>query len=186
MNVWGFNIKLLMLLSSFMACILLSGCGDGSSSWYSFINIDGYSLKIEDDIKLEKVPLKVDDSEDIVGLYQEVWDDVDYRDSLLIAQKYSRWVGVNVFVKENLDVLESQGLTLDNKKRTQISFKKNDEIVNAVLMEYEIVEWLISDIPTVYISQLFIPNEDIIELMSFTTEDSYSRSLMSNAFKNVN
>lgn len=144
-------------------------------------------FEIEKNIKvdLEKVQLKSDDAEDIIDLFQEVWNDVSFRDSLLIAERYAQWLWTNAFAQDNIDILEEHWLELSNMNKTQIRLQKGDEEMNLVLVEYEITNWLIPEIPVLYISQLFIPYDNDIIMMSFITEDSSSRSSVSSMFKDI-
>ena len=128
---------------------------------------------------------ETDDLSEIVDLYQEEWDDILYRDSLLIAQKYSQWLWINTFAQENLDVLEDQWLVLSNIDKKQIIIEKEWEKVNIVLVEYEIIEWLIPEIPRLYLSQLFIPEWGNVWLVSFITENLSSRNIVSKAFQRI-
>ena len=148
------------------------------------VNVGSFELEYAWNVKLSKVPLKTDDLGEIIDLYQEEWDDVWYRDSLLIAQKYSQ-LGVNAFAQENLDTLEDNNLTLSNINKKQILFEKDWKDVNAVLLEYEITEWFVEEIPKLYISQLFVPEWSMMLLMSFITENQSSRNNMSNVFKQI-
>ena len=70
-------------------------------------------------------------------------------------------------------------------KKTQIWLERYGEIINAVLVEYEITEWLINEIPPLYVSQIFIPDENNMVLMSFITEDQSSHLNASTMFKNI-
>lgn len=144
-------------------------------------------FEIEKNIKvdLEKVQLKSDDAEDIIDLFQEVWNDVSFRDSLLIAERYAQWLWTNAFAQDNIDILEEHWLELSNMNKTQIRLQKGDEEMNLVLVEYEITNWLIPEIPVLYVSQLFIPYDNDIIMMSFITEDSSSRSSVSSMFKDI-
>ena len=122
--------------------------------------------------------------DEIIDLYQEVWNDW-YRDSLLIAEKYSYWLWANAFSQDNIDTLKNQWLTLSDIKKTQIWLEKDWKKINAVLVEYKITSWLVEDIPLLYVSQLFIPNNKNMLLMSFITENKSSRSSISDMFKNI-
>ena len=76
-------------------------------------------------------------------------------------------------------------MTLSNINKTQIWFKKAWEDINAVLVEYEITKWLIADIPLLYVSQLFVPKDYDMVLMSYITEDKQSHLNASKMFKNI-
>lgn len=169
----------------FLACVLLSWCwwDDNWSGGFS-LNVYWFYLNYGWGNGLERVALKTDDLDDIIDLYQEPWDNSDFKDSLLIAEKYSE-LWVNAFSQSNLDNLKEQWLTLSNIKRTQIWLKKYWKDINAVLVEYDIDEWFINEIPVLFVSQLFIPNGNNIVLMSFVTENKSSRSGASNMFKNI-
>lgn len=180
------NIKLCMFI-----CLLLpfalAWCGGSWDSGKKFtVNIAWYSLIYNWDVELWKVALMTDDLSEIIDLYQEVWDNIWYRDSLLIAEKYDQWLWINTFAQDNLDTLEEQWLTLADIKKTQIKLKKESENVNAVLVEYKITGWLINELPLLYVSQLFVPDNHNVELMSFITEDSLSHSSAVKMFKNIN
>ena len=181
------NLKLLTVLSISSICFVLCWCGsDWGSDGKYVTSVAWYNLMYNWDVNLWKVALKTDDLNEITSLYQEIWDNVWYRDSLLIAEKYSQWLGVNAFAQDNLDTLEKQWLTLSDVKKTQITLKKKSENINAVLVDYKIVEWFIEEVPLLYISQLFIPDGYNIELVSFITEDSSSHSSAVNMLKNIN
>ena len=185
-NNWKKNLNSSLLLVWFLFSFLLSWCWGSWSSNGSFSeNIYGYDLKFNGNVKLERVWLKSDDLDEITELFQEVWDDVWYRDSLLIAIKFAQWLWVNAFSQDNLDTLEEQWLTLSNVKKSQIWLKKNGKNINCVLVEYEIIKWLISEFPLLYVSQLFIPKDKDIILMSFITESKSSHSNAVNMFKNI-
>ena len=181
------NLKLSYLVFIILPCffVLLAWCWSSWSDEKSKLNISDFVLECEWNVELEKVPLNNDDLDEIIDLYEEVWDNLKYRDSLLVAQKFSKWLWINAFVQENLDVLEDYDLTVSNIHKTQIQIKKDDKKLNSVLVDYEISEWFIPDIPLLYISQLFILSWDNVLLFSFTTEDSWSRNNMSNSFKNI-
>lgn len=176
-----------MLLVVCVLCgFLLVWCWDGGGGKNTLdIDVWGVTLNYVWNVELSKVNLKIDDIDEIVDLYQEVWDDVWYRDSLLIAKKYNQWLWINAFVQENLDVLEDHELVLSNINKEQIAPQINWKETNAVLVEYEIVEWFVEEIPRLYISQLFIPDWNMVLLMSFITENSSSRNNMSKAFKQI-
>jgi len=184
-NIWKF-IKLFVSLFIGCLCFTLVWCWSG---WDGddgvVVNVAGYRLHYDWNVKLWKVPLKTDDLDEITELYQEVWDDVWYRDSLLIAEKYAQWLWVNTFAQENLDMLNEHWLTLSDIKKTQIWLKNSTWNVNAVLVDYKITEWFISSVPVLYVSQLFIPNKYNIKLISYITEDSSSHSYAVNMLKNI-
>ena len=186
MSIWKCNIKLLWILIGVIGCFSLIWCW-GSWTWDSnlSVNIYWFELNYNGKTNLEKVQLKTDDLDEIIDLYQEVWSEWEYKDSLLIAEKHAKWRWCNVFAQDNLDTLEDQWLSLSDVKKTQIKLEKYGEKVNAVLVEYEITKWLISDIPLLYVSQLFLPNDENMILMSFITEDQSSRDSVSNMFKNI-
>jgi len=164
---------------------LLVWCGGWSNKNELAFNVWDFELEYAWTAKLSKVALKTDDLGEIVDLYQEEWDDISYRDSLLIAQKYSQWLWINTFAQENLDVLEDQWLVLSNINKKQIITEREGEKINVVLVEYEIVEWLIPEIPRLYLSQLFIPDWSNVWLVSFITENLSSRNNVSRLFQRI-
>ena len=177
--------SLLLILLWVFACCTLIWCKSGNWQYRSEIHISSFDLIYNWNIKLENVPVKVDDREEIIGLYQEVWDNVEYRDSLLVAQKYSRWMWINAFVEDNLDILYAQWLLLSDIQKTQIWFEKIWEKMNAVLVEYKITEWFIEEIPILYVSELFVPDWENVILLSFISENQSSSVAASNMFKNI-
>ena len=180
------NLKLLWIVFGIFACFPLSWCWNSWSGDDIFsINEHWFNLNYNGNIKFERLQLKTNDLDEIIDLYQEAWDDLKYRDSLLFAEKYSQWLWANAFAQGNLDNLVAQWLTISGIKKIQISLKKYWENINMVLVEYEISKWLINDIPLLYVSQLFVPQGENILLMSFITEDKSSRSSVSNMFKNI-
>ena len=185
-KIWKFSPKLLWILLCIIVSFSLLWCGSTSttSNKETAININGFELNYKWNINLKSLPIKTDDYEWIVALYQEEWKNLKFRDSLLIAEKYSKY-WANAFVHDNLDIFKNYNLTLSNLKKKQIWFNKDWEKINAVLVEYEITEWLVSEIPALYISQLFIPKDNVITLMSFITENSLSRDYASDMFKNI-
>ena len=178
-KIWIFALGLLCLLSMW--------CGNKSSNVNNEIElfVSGFSVKYDGNVKLEKVYLNDSDLSEIIELYQETWSKIDYKDSLLVAEKYDQWLWVNAFVQQNLDSLEVQGLSLDNIKKTQIWINKKWNKIGGVLVEYEITKWFISSVPLLYMSQLFIPGNDSIILFSYMTESSSAHSYASNMLKNV-
>ena len=179
------NLRLLFLLS-ILSCFLLTWCWNNtSSSSQSSMSIAWYFLTYNWNIKLESLPIKNDDSKDIIAIYQEVWDNVTYRDSLLVAEAYSQWLWINAFAQNNLDALISNWLTLTDVKKTQIWIKRGGEKDNAVLVEYKITDWFVSSIPTLYVSQLFIPNTNSVILMSFMSDEAWASKSASDMFKNI-
>lgn len=180
------KLKVLCVVSGVCVFISLSWCWNSLSWEHVFsTNVYWFDLKYNGNIELERVQLKDDDLDEILDLYQEVWENVDYRDSLLIAEKYAQWLWPNAFVQDNIDTLKTQWLTVSNVEKTQIKLVKDKNKINLVLVEYEITKWLIEDIPLLYVSQLFIPDEENIILMSFITEDKSSHLSASNMFKNI-
>lgn len=177
---------------SFIVCLLfwvmLTWCGNSwniDSNWGFSIKNSWFSLEYNWNVELEWVLLNDEDLNEILALYQETWTNIDYKDSLLIAEKYSWWRGVNTFVQENLDMLEEQWLELDNIKKSQIPIVKNGEKINWVLVEYEIVEWFINKIPKLYISQLFVIQKENIILFSYITENRKACNYATEMFKNI-
>ena len=179
------NSKSFIFILWILTCFFLTWCWEMSGEYNYPLSFYWFILDYNWDVDIESVPLKKDDIKAISELYKEVWDDDSYKDSLLVAKTNSKWLGANVFSRENLETLEEQWLTIENVDRTQVSFKKSWERVNAVLAEYEIVEWLVTEVPRLYVSQLFVPKGNDIILMSYITEDKYSRTSASNMFKNI-
>lgn len=178
-------IKCLRVLFGLCTCIMLVWCWSNSDKNQTEINVWDFVLTYGSNIKLEKINVKNDDLGEIMELYQETWEDLDYKDSLLIAEKYSQWLGVLAFVQNNLDTLEEQWLTLKNIKKSQVSLDSLWKSKNAILLEYEITEWFIPEIPLLYLSQLFIPIDDNIILLSFMSENINVRNSASSMFKNI-
>ena len=178
-----FKWKILSILLIIFFCTILNWCW--SNEWVdstSYIWIKDYNLYYHGNIDLTKVLLKNDDLKEILGLYQEAGDNVWFRDSLLIAEKYNQWLWANAFADDNINTLKDQWLTVSDINKTQITLPKN---VNAVMVEYKITEWLISDIPMLYISQLFIPDWNAILLASYITESSKAHSYAKQMLINV-
>ena len=183
---WKGNLKLLWVMFVVFVWFSLTWCKDSWIWGDDFtLSIYWFDLEYNGNIRLEKVQLKTDDLDEIVDLYQEIWDSVEYRDSLLIAKKYAQWLWANAFVHDNLDILEEKWLVISDIRKTQVRLKKYWENVNAVLVEYKITEWLIDNIPQLYVSQLFIPKDYDMILMSFITENKSSYLSASNMFKNI-
>lgn len=177
-KLWIFVLGLL--------CFLIVWCGKSSSSSNQIdLSVWDFSVGYEGKVKLEKVYLNNSDLSEILELYQETWNNTDYSDSLLVAEKYDQWLWINAFVQQNLDTLEVQWLSIDNVKKTQIWINKKWKILNSVLVEYEITKWFISTVPRLYMSQLFIPQSDSVVLFSYMTENSSARSYASNMLKNI-
>ena len=170
----------------FAVCFLLTWCWSGwlgDTEFYE--NIYGIELNYNGNVKLERVWLKTDDLDEITDLFQEAWDNSDFRDSLLIAKKYSQGLLANAFSQDNLDALEKWWLELSNIKKTQIWLDKYWDKLVAVLVEYEIVWWFIDEVPLIYVSQLFVPKDDEMILMSYVTEDKSSHLNALDMFKNI-
>lgn len=181
--IWK-SLKILALIPILFLCFVLVWCGSDENYENQFtLNIAWYDLVYNWNVELWKVALMTDDLDEIIDLYQEVWDDVWYRDSLLIAEKYNLWLWINAFVQNNLDTLYERWLTISNLEKIQIWLNKNSE--NAVLVNYEIDGWFINEIPVLYVSQLFIPTGNNIELASFISEDVSSRWGAINMFKKI-
>jgi len=180
------NLTLLWIIFWFFLCLSLSWCWD-SWLWTDSLSVSShwFDLNYNGNSKFERVSLKTDDLDEIVDLYQEVWDGVWYRDSLLIAEKYAQWFWANAFAQKNLDTLVNQWLTLSDINKTQIRLNKYWNNIYAVLVEYKIENWLLDEIPVLYVNQLFIPDDKNIILMSFITENKSSSSSASNMFKNI-
>ncbi len=184
-NYWK-RLVLLLCVLGFVVCLFLNWCWT-SWTWNENISLDIYWFNFEyvGSVDLEKVPLKTDDLDEIIDLYQEVWNDSEYRDSLLIAEKFAQWLWINAFAQDNLDTLEEQWLTIDDVQKTQILLNKYWEKINTVLVEYKISSWLINELPLLYVSQLFVPKDKDIIVMSFITENKSSHTNASNMFKNI-
>ena len=184
--IWK-NLKLLTKFFVWFLCFALVWCGSNWDNGDKFVvNVAWYSLIYNWNVELWKVALKTDDLDEIVDLYQEIWDDVWYRDSLLVAEKYDQWLWINTFAQSNLDILEEKWLTIADLRKTQIKLERESEMINAVLVEYKITWWLIEKLPLLYVSQLFIPDDHNVILISFITEDSSSHSSAVKMFKNIN
>lgn len=186
-NIKKINLNILWLILWLLVSFLLSWCWWNSWTWKVGFseNVYWYDLNYNGKTNLERVWLRNDDLEEIVDLFQEVWDDVWYRDSLLVAEKHAQWLWVNAFAQDNLDTLQEQWLTLLNIQKTQVWLKSKGKKVNGVLVEFEITQWLVSEIPLLYVSELFIPRGDDILLMSFITESHVSHLSALDMFKNI-
>ncbi len=185
-NVWR-CLKLLFLWFISLLSLSLVWCGDGWNNWNKFVlSVAWYSLVYNWNVKLWKVALKTDDLNEIIDLYQEIWDNIWFRDSLLVAEKYDQWLWINAFVQSNLDVLEEQWLLLSDVKKTQVKLETKSGVMNAVLVEYKITEWFIDKVPLLYFAQLFIPDGHSVKLVSFITESSTSHSSALSMLKNIN
>lgn len=179
------NIKRLYLLWLSIFTGFICGCWS-SEKEQTIITSLNYTLTYNGDIRLERVLIQPDDMQEIIGLYQEAENKdntTDFKDSLLIAKVFAQWRWVNTFAQDNLDTLTLQWLTLENIEKKQIWIKKNWQPINCVIIEYDITQWFIDDVPILYVSQLFIPDNWNIILYSFTTEDETSRKNASNMFK---
>ena len=183
----GNYLKILCVVLLIFVSFLLIWCWDSSGgNDTSSINVRWFELNYNGNTKFEKVRLKTDDLDEIDYLFQEVWnDDSEFKDSLLIASKYGQWLWANAFAQDNLDTLKDHWLTISKIKKTQVWIEKPWEKINAVLVEYQITQWLVNEIPLLYVSQLFIPKDNDMILMSFITEDHSSQSSASNMFKNI-
>lgn len=175
--------KLIFILTCSLISFVLVWCGSGESSTnQTIIDLSWYKLTYNWNVELWRVALKTNDLDEVIDLYQEIWDNVWYRDSLLIAEKYNWWLGINAFVQDNLDTLLEHWLTLSNLEKVQIWLNNNE---NAVLVNYEITEWFISEVPILYVSQLFIPDKNNVKFVSFISEDSSARWYAINMFKKI-
>lgn len=185
-ETWKKSLHLLLIVLGFITYISLAWCWN-SGNWNSSFSTSIYwfDLNYNWKTKFERVALKNDDIDNIIDLFQEIWNWAEFKDSLLIAEKFSQWLWVNAFLEENLDTLRNQWLIPENVKKTQITLNKYWENLNAVLVEYEINEWFIEEIPKLYFSQFFMPNDNNIVMMSFITENESSHSNASNMFKNI-
>ena len=181
------NRKLILILWVFFCLASLYGCWDTKSTKdQTIINASNYTLTYNWNTKLEKILIQSDDMNEITDLYQESWvKDWDFKDSLLVAKVFAQWRWVNTFAQDNLDTLEIQWLKLDNIQKKQILIKKNGNKINCVLVEYDITEWFVSEVPILYISQLFVPDDGNIILYSFITENKKSRTNASNMLINI-
>ena len=54
-----------------------------------------------------------------------------------------------------------------------------------MLVEYKIVEWLIPEVPNLYVSELFAPSDSNVILFSFITENQSVHKAAGNMFKNI-
>jgi len=182
------NLKILCaVLICLFANLILSWCWDSPANTDNvLLEVNWFNLTYNSKkTKLEKVWLKTDDLGEIVDLYQEVWENLEYRDSLLVAEKYAQWLWANAFAQDNLESLQNQWLAISNIKKTQIWFEKKWKKIYAVLIEYEITQWLVDDLPLLYVSQIFVPMDNDMILMSYITENKSSRSNASDMFKNI-
>ena len=179
LKIWFLHLLWLTIL------LLITWCGGGGNKHNLNIEVEGFVIEYNWKVWFEQVSLLKDDNDDIISLYQEIWDWSSYKDSLLVAKKYSLWLWVNAFAQSNMDTLQDNWLTLSNIKKTQLWLLKDGQKINAVLVEYEISEWLIHEIPLLYNSQLFVELDNDIILFSFVTEDQSLQHSISNAFKNI-
>ena len=165
--------------------VMQSWCGSDFNN-KNQLNIDvwNFVLSYGWNVELTKVYLKNDDLSEIIDLYQEDWDNVWYRDSLLIAERYFKWSWIDEFAVDNLTLLTNNWLTLNNIKKTNILTNNSD--TDAILMEYQIVWGLVPDLPLLYVAQLFVPDNHTIRLVSYITEDSSMHKNIINIFKNIN
>lgn len=179
--------RLLLVIFYIITWFFLVWCGNDVISYENQIDINVWDFMItyKWNVKLSKVPLKVDDLDDIVDLYQEDWDKTWYKDSLLVAEKYFQWFWINAFVQDNLKALETNWLTLDNVQKKPIWLGNGDDDNIAVLVSYQIVDGLISEIPSLYVSQLFIPELHSVKLVSYITEDLSAHDYIKNSLENI-
>ena len=72
------------------ACIITAWCENSINSNSLSISVSDYIFEYNGNTKLEQISLKSDEDKEIIALYQEAWENVWYRDSLLIAEKYAQ------------------------------------------------------------------------------------------------
>ena len=183
-KIWA-NRRCFWLIFCILACFFLVWCGGWGNKNELVLNVWNFELEYAWNVKLSKVALKTDDLDEIVDLYQEEWDVVVYRDSLLIAKRYSQWLGIGAFVQGNLDSLEENGLTLSNINKKWVQIDKDDKKIDSVLVEYQISEWLIDELPVLFLCQLFIPDWNEVWLLSFISDDLSTHESMLSTFKHI-
>ena len=166
--------------------VLIFWCGSKSNNQNTlYMSKNWINLEYNSRLPLENVELNKDDLPEIIWLYQETWENIWYKDSLLIAEKYALWMWVNAFAQKNLDWLEHQWLSLSDINKNQIWIRSNSWDINGVLIEYNIISWFNEVVPILYLSQLFIPYWENVILYSYVTEDKNSRANASNMFKSI-
>lgn len=185
LNNQKFNLKKIWLLCCLCVYGIITWCEAPWNNDSLVIGVSDFMLTYNGNVKLEQLNLKSDERDEIIALYQEAGDNVEYRDSLLIAEKYAQWLWVNAFAQSNLNTLYDYDLTIENIQKTQINIKDKNQNTNAVLLEYDITEWFIESIPVLYISQLFIEHDANVVFASYITESKQSRDYASNMFKNI-
>ncbi len=177
--------KKICFLVCLCACIITAWCENSINSNSLSISVSDYIFEYNGNTKLEQISLKSDEDKEIIALYQKAWENVWYRDSLLIAEKYAQWLWVNTFAQLNIDTLNDYNLTIENIKKTQINIRNKNQKRSAVVLEYDIMSWFIENIPPLYMSQIFVEDGSNIILLSYSTENIQARNDASNMFKNI-
>lgn len=169
-----------------LTCFIITWCKHSTITKYQTeIITSDLSLTYNWEIQLSKIIISNNDLEEITDVYEEVWNNTTFKDSLIIAEKSTQY-GINTFVQDNLDFLEIQWLEIKDTSKIQIWLKRDGKIENTVLVEYSIQWWFTSETPVLYVSQFFIPYGDKnVKLFSFISESKSARDSASKMFKQI-
>jgi len=169
-----------LLLSS----LVLVGCGKSAPT--SQFSIGNHTFQYQGDIQLQESSFSAPDVEDIIAIYEESWDTTTYKDSLIVTEKYNQGKGVIVFSKEAIDTLETQGLTLEDKKDERFVITCKGAKKSVSLKSYCVSAGFVSKVPRMYMTQMFVEDGDhTLKIFSHSTESKDEQKRVFQAFKTL-
>ena len=103
-----------------------------------------------------------------------------------MAEKYSQGKGVVAFSREALEMLEQQGLVIEDKKETTLMIPCTDGTVAARLVKYRIVSGFVDEVPSLFMVDLFLEkSEHTIMIWSYSTNLLNEQDIMVQAFSEM-
>ncbi|MDD2537454.1 MAG: hypothetical protein PHU61_03110 [Candidatus Absconditabacteria bacterium] len=163
-------MKKYFLSSMLLLCLgIISAC-TSSARESSTLSVDRFSLFYQGGSTWERQILSETDDPNLLGLYKNISDTDDYVDSLAVAQKYDKGESVTVFAKQSLDALRENGLELEDEQTSSFFLNCKGEQKSVILASYRITAGFLPNIPTLYMTQLFVEGDNAIVVWSHSSD----------------
>lgn len=169
------------LLLVLFCCSMLAGCWN-SSTTTTTLEIDSYLLKYQGETSLKEQRWYI--NTEALAVYEEE-DQGGYKDSLIVVKKFDQGKGVASFSKEAIDTLTVQGLEVEDVSQEIFRLPKQEKERFACIYSYKISSGFIPEVPQLYMTQLFVEEENSIVIFSHSTDTSSEQDSIIQSFKTI-
>ena len=167
-----------------ISLLFLAWCGNEQAT--TPITVDEYQINYQGKIALQEQALTSENDFETRAIYVESGENISFRDSLIIEERYNQWKKVVVFSQEAIATLEDQGLIIEDKKEETIIINCKGKQNSSRIVSYTISSGFIAEVPKLYTVALFTEkNTNTIIIRSYITEQAEEQKQFLNALKSI-